>query len=448
MRSDARICSLLLFGTAVAPGAALSAPIAPNPAPPTVSVRATASQLFELAARLEKRGDSRSSVAVLGLLEKDPNPDVRNEARYRHAVMMEAEGRDQDAAILLRKVLDEKPDAAAARLKLATMLQKMGDEGAALRELRALRTIDLPPTVARFVDRLSASLQATKPLGFQVEFALAPDTNINRATRSDTLGTVLGEFTLDEESKSKSGIGAALRGMAQARRPLTGKSSLVVRASGEARLYRDKDFNDISLDVSVGPEFQLGKTRFTAEAGVVQQWYGMDPYQFGLRLAGSATRSVGPTSQMRVDAGYRTVNNRLSNLQDGHGLSARVRYERALSPSTLVSMSIGLDRFKARDDAYSTRFIGGGISAYRDIGRMTLSAGVEVGILKSDERLLLLPEARDDRLIRFQLGSVFRQLTAGGFAPMMRFVVERNKSTVEYYDYTRKRTEFGVVRAF
>ena len=174
MRSDARICSLLLLGTAVAPGAALSAPTAPNPAPSTVSVRATASQLFELAARLEQRGDSRSAVAVLGLLEKDPNPDVRNAARSRHAVMMEADGRDQDAAILLRKVLDEKPDAAAARLKLATMLQKMGDEGAALRELRALRTIDLPPTVARFVDRLSASLQATKPVGSRLNLRVLP----------------------------------------------------------------------------------------------------------------------------------------------------------------------------------------------------------------------------------------------------------------------------------
>jgi tetratricopeptide (TPR) repeat protein len=413
-----------------------------------VSVRATAAQLFELAAQLEQQGDSKRAVEILALLESDPNPDVRNEARYRQALKMEANGRNREAAVLLRRVLDEKPDAAAARLKLATMLQKMGDEGAALRELRSLRTIDLPPTVARFVDRLSASLQATKPLGFQVEVAVAPDTNINRATRSDTLGTVLGDFTLDEESKARSGIGAAIRGMAQGRKSLSEKLSFVARASGEARLYRDKEFNDISLDLSVGPEFQLGKTRFTAEAGVVQQWYGMEPYQRGFRLAGSATRSVGPTSQIRVDAGYRTVDNRLNDLQDGHGLSVRVRYERALSTSTLISTSVGLDRFNARDDAYSTRFIGGGITAYREMGRMTLSAGVEAGILKADERLILLPDAREDRLIRFQLGSIFRQFTVSGFAPMMRIVVERNKSTVEYYDYKRRRTELGVVRAF
>jgi hypothetical protein len=443
----AQYCLLLLIGAVIAPGVALSAPLAAGPGR-SVRVRATAGQLFEVAAQLEQRGDSKRAAAILAVLGSDPNPDVRNEARYRHALLMEADGRDKDAALLLRQVLDEKPDAAPARLKLATMLQKMGDEGAALRELRALRTIDLPPTVARFVDRLSASLQASKPLGFQVEVALAPDTNINRATRSDTLGTILGDFAIDDGSKARSGVGAAIRGMAQARKPLSDRSSFVARASAEARLYRDKDFNDVSLDLSVGPEFRLGKTRFTAEAGVVQQWYGMEPYQRGLRLAGSATRAIGPTSQIRVDAAYRTAKNRLNDLQDGNGLSARIRYERALSPSTLISTSISVDRYKARDDAYSTRFIGGGITAYREIGRMTLSAGVEVGILKADERLMLLPEAREDRLLRFQLGSVFRQFAVGGFAPMMRVVVERNQSTVEFYDYSRRRTEFGLVRAF
>jgi hypothetical protein len=448
MRSQARNVSLLLLlWTAGMPAVAQAGPALSGTKRPT-TVKATAPQLLELAAQLQKRGDTTKAVALLSILSSDPNPDVRNEARYRHAVLMEADGRYRHAAVLLREVLDERPDAAAVRLRLATLLQKMGDEGSALRELRALRTIDLPPTVARFVDRLSASLQASKPLGFQLEIALAPDSNINRATRSDTLGTILGDFTLDAESQAKSGVGAAVRGMAQARIPLTEHLKVAARASSEARIYRDPDFNDISLDLSVGPEFQLGLTRFTAEAGLVRQWYGMKAYQSGQRFGGSATRSVGPTSQIRADASYRTVNNRMNNMQNGRGLSVRVRYERALSTDTLVSTSVSWDRLNARDDAYSTRFIGGSLAAYRDVGRMSLSAGVEAGILKADERLTLLPKAREDRFLRFQLGAVLRQFTYGGFAPMVRLVVERNKSTVEYYDYTRKRTEFGVVRAF
>jgi len=77
-----------------------------------------------------------------------------------------------------------------------------------------------------------------------------------------------------------------------------------------------------------------------------------------------------------------------------------------------------------------------------------LSAGVDVGRLHADDRLLLLPQARRDRLTRISFGSVFRQLTFAGFAPVTRLIIERNRSTVEFYDFRRIRTEFGISRAF
>ena len=213
-------------------------------------------------------------------------------------------------------------------------------------------------------------------------------------------------------------------------------------------LYRRKDFNDIAAEVSAGPEFKLLGTRFTAEAGYGQRWYGMEPFQNQWRLWASATRPIGTVSQLRLDASYRSTNYKLNDLQDGHGLSAALRFERALSPSTSVSAFVSRDRFSARDDAYSTRSWAAGLTAYRDVGRMTLSLGGELGRLKADERLLLLPEAREDKYSRLTFGAVFRQLTVAGFAPMTRLVLERNKSTVEFYDFKRAHTEFGLSRAF
>jgi len=35
-----------------------------------------------------------------------------------------------------------------------------------------------------------------------------------------------------------------------------------------------------------------------------------------------------------------------------------------------------------------------------------------------------------------------------GFAPVTRFSIERNRSSIEFYDYRRTRSEVGVVRAF
>ena len=106
------------------------------------------------------------------------------------------------------------------------------------------------------------------------------------------------------------------------------------------------------------------------------------------------------------------------------------------------------DRFKAQDAAYSTRSWTIGVSAYRELGRMSFSVAAELGRLAGDERLAILPEAREDRLTRISFGAVFRRFTIAGFAPMTRFVVERNRSNVEFYDFKRTRTEFGVTRAF
>jgi len=417
-------------------------------APATRKVVATAGQMLSLAEEMVRRGKSHDAESILDLLAHDPDANVRNEARFRRALLFEAAGRNEAAAILLRRILDEKPDAAAVRLKLATTLHKLGDEDSALRELRALRSSDLPPNVARFVDRLSASLQATKPLGFQIELALAPDTNINRATRSDTLGTIFGDFTLNQGSQARSGLGAAIRGFAQARHVMNSDLAVIARASGEANLYRHKAFNDIALEVAAGPEWRIGRTRLSAEAGVGRQWYGMKPFQRSLRLSASAARPVDSVSVLRLDGSVRRIDNRFNDLQDGRGYSVRGRYERALSADMLVAASAGFDRFKARDAAYSTRGWNVGVSAYRDIGRVTVSAAVDFGRLRADDRLLLLPEARKDRLTRISIGSVFRQFTVSGFAPIARVIVERNKSSVEFYDFKRVRTEFGVSRAF
>src|SRR5687768_12143633 len=369
MRTSAIFVSIVASLYAFSCSASAEATLA---APQPRSIKANARQMLGLAEQLIHRGDQAQAEQILELLSGDPSADVRNEARYRQAMLLEARGDDRGAAVLLRRILDDRPGAAPVRLKLATMLQKMGDETSALRELRALRTSELPPNVARFVDRMSASLQATKPLGFQVEIALAPDSNINRATRSDTLGTVLGEFTLDQGSKARSGVGAAVRGLATVRHGLSDHLRLVARASGEANIYRHKRFNAIALELAGGPEWRLGRTRFSAEAGFGQQWYGMKAYQRSLRIAASVTQPIDSVSQFRVDAGSRWSDNRANDLQDGRGLSLKARYERALSPSLLIAASVGAERFKAKDDAYSTRSWNAGLAAYQEYGRMTL----------------------------------------------------------------------------
>src|SRR6185369_2285376 len=107
-------------------------------APATRKVFATAGQMLNIAEEIARRGNGHDAETILDLLAGDPDRNVRNEARFRRALLLEASGRNEAAAVLLRRILDDRPDATAVRLKLATMLQKLGHEDSALRELRAL----------------------------------------------------------------------------------------------------------------------------------------------------------------------------------------------------------------------------------------------------------------------------------------------------------------------
>ena len=411
-------------------------------------VVASAPQLMKLARSMAARGERTEAKSLFSLLARDPSAEVRTEARFGLANILELEGQLKAAALLYRRILDDKPEAAAVRFRLARLLQGMGQTDSALRELRALRSANLPKAAARFLDRLSASLQATKPLGFQFEMAFAPDSNVNRATNADTLGTLLGDFAIDDQSKAKSGVGLALRGLGQSRISVAPNLFLVTRLSRESNLYRHTAFDLTSLQLAVGPEWKLGSLRLSAEAGAAVHWFGMKPFERDLHLSASGTHPLSATSQLRGDVSHSWSDNRLNKLQSGQGSTLAAGYEMFLSPQLSVGASAGVGRFKARDAAYSTRSWTAGISIARDIGRTTFNVAAEIGRLKADDRLQILPEARRDRSARLSLGAVFRQLTVRGFAPVARLVIERNRSNVAFYDYRRIRQEFGISRAF
>ena len=426
--------------------AALATPTAPAVAPRIV--RLNMEQVFSLADAAQERGDVRVAEAAYEALAHDPNKQVRAEALFRHAKLLAKAGRLESAATLFRTLLDERPDAIGARLELARALDLMGDKDAAWRELRSAQASGLPSRVARLVDRYSEALRSARPMGASLEIAIAPDSNISRSTRSDTLGTVLGDFEIDDDSKAKSGLGLALRGQGYRRFGLGEGSSILVRASGFADLYKKSEFNDIALDVAAGPEFLAGRSRVQLELGATQRWFGQDPYLRSARVKGTWTLPVDRRSQLRIGASATLNDNQQNDLQDGKRFSAELAFERALSASMGAALTLSADREVARDPAYSTRGWRAGVMVWRDIGRTTFTAGVDFGQLRADDRLALFPDKRSDRYYRLSLGATLRQFTFAGFAPVTRLVIERNHSTIEFHDFKRTRTEFGVVRPF
>ena len=416
-------------------------------APRTLKLSST--QLFALADEARQKGDTGIAARAYQALARDSNAEIRVEALFRHAKLLSDTGQLEGAATLFRRVLDQKPDAVVARLELAQTLDRLGDKDAAWRELRSVQASGLPPQVARLVDRYSEALRSARPVGATLELAIAPDSNISLATHSDTLGTVLGDFDIDQESQAQSGLGLAMRGQAYRRISLGGdETSLLVRTNGQANLYRKSDFNVLALDVAAGPEFQIGRSRVQVEVGANQFWLGQRPHTRTARVRGTWWVPLGSRSQVRVDAAAKLADNRLNDLEDGKRFAGEISFEHAFSASTGAALNVSFERAALEDPAYSTWGWRAGALAWRDVGRSTLTVNAEIGRLAADERLILFSHRRADRYLRLALGGTWRQLTVAGFAPFTRLTFERNRSYIEFYDYRRTRTEFGIVRPF
>jgi hypothetical protein len=223
---------------------------------------------------------------------------------------------------------------------------------------------------------------------------------------------------------------------------------LLLRVIALADIYKKKEFNDVALAIAAGPELEFGRNRINAELELAQRWLGQEPYMRSASVGATWSRPLDSRTRARLSASTAFIDNQLSDLQDGNVYSAKLSVERALTSSLGVVLTLSADRQSLDEPAYSTKAWRTGVTLWRDVGRATVTFGAEIGRLKADERLALLPERRADRSSRFSVGTVFRQLQFRGFAPVTRLVVERNRSTIQLYDYKRTRTELGIVRAF
>ena len=91
-----------------------AAPLVPHTA--MRNLRLSAAEMFKLAEGRQSAGDVDFVSSIYRALEDNPDGDIRAEARFRHAKLLLALKRNNEATTLLRRLLDERPDATVARI--------------------------------------------------------------------------------------------------------------------------------------------------------------------------------------------------------------------------------------------------------------------------------------------------------------------------------------------
>lgn len=407
----------------------------------------SAVELFQIAAA-ESSGNSTKAISIYLALEHDLDVDIRCEARFRHGKLLESQKRFADAAVLYRAILDERPNAQPIRLELAKLLASMGYESAARRELRQAQAIGLPPEVSQLVNQYAAALRSRKPWGGSFELALAPDSNINRATSATTLDTVIAPLNLSKDARQRSGLGLKGSGQGYLRVDLGKNITLVPRLSGQGAFYRASQFNDLSGSAQLGLEWRSKADRITPSAGYTWRWYGNELYARTQSVSLDWLHPTGKRAQLNANIGVNRARYRRNASQDGMIYTGSVTYERALSTRSGGSIALSGNRQTAGDPGYATASGGLGLVYWHEFGKMTLFGTATTSRLVADKRLFLFPERRQEWYARGGIGAVIRRVRVAGFSPVVRVGYERNWSTVGIYDYRRVSTDIGVTRAF
>jgi outer membrane protein len=350
---------------------------------------------------------------------------------------------------LFRKILESDPNLVRVRLELArTLFLAAKDEDADYHFKLAIAQRP-PPAVIANIARFREALRARRAWRFNLNFGIAPDSNINSATDKERVDILGLPFQLDPDSRARSGTGFIAGGDASIRVSRESRVPLYLAAYGRMVNYKGSDFDDIYVGGEAGPEFRLSGGRLRAAATGLNRWYGGD--QLVTSLGGRLVFDKVIGGKWGLEASLAARHNDYARRADvdGWDIEAALSANRALDPSTLGFTYVGVQRTIANDPGNSSWQGRLGLGVLKEIGwglrpQIVFEASHQV----NDARLALFGMTRNDWRLQVSASIYKRDWNVAGFAPSLRVTWSRNFSNISLYDQRRLRAEFGIAKAF
>lgn len=403
--------------------------------------------MFALADKLFQAGALSRASEVLETLTQDKHAELRAEARFRLAALREKMGDLPGAARALQDLLAEQPAANPARLELARILSRMGKTDEARTQARLAEAIGLPPEVEQSVRRFANSLVPARRRGISIELASGPDSNINHATASQYIDTIIAPFELDPDARRQSGIGFSVSGQAWSSNAIGG-TDLLSRISGRADLFDKARFNDIQVGLDSGPQWssKLGTVRPSLTAS--RRWFGGRGYALEAGAALDWTVPIGRRSQIGLGASRVHQKIDRNRFQDGWRNALNLSLYQSIGAATSARATLRWAGLDARVRPESLRQWGMDLLVARRWAGFSLFAQAGYTRTRGRAPLFLFGEKRRDRRVDLTGGIVLNRLKLGGFSPLIRLNYTASSADIVLYDYRRTRLDIGFARSF
>ena len=432
----------LFFGLAV-PMAAL----AQDP-PQTIRLEnMSADDVLAIVGRLIDAGRYDDALVLLDRLAADNAGGVERD--FLEAMVNLARKDYPSAEALFRKILERDPSLIRVRLELArTLFLEKKDEDAEYHFKLAIAEHP-PQVVVANITRFREALRARRAWRFNINFAIAPDSNINSATDKEQVDLIGLPFKLDPSSRAQSGTGWIAGGDANIRLRRESKVPIYLGAYGHMVRYGNRRFNDVYLGGEAGPEFRLLGGRLRIVGTGLKRWYDGQALVTSLGVRSNFDKIIG--GKLNIDASLAVRHNdyfRRTDI-DGWDIEAALAANRALGATALGFAYGSLQRRISRDQGFSNWQGRGGFGVQKEIRwELRPQLALEVGRQINDSPLGLFGKTRRDWHLQASASIYKRNWNVAGFAPSIGVIWTRSYSNISLYHQKRLRAELGIAKAF
>ena len=426
------------------------------------SVRA-ASGNVEAARRLIEEGKPEEAYRLLRrAMQVTANDFDTTGIRYMAARALLAGGHYAQAAQLLGRLAEDRPDLDGVQLDYATVLFTLGRDDEAdtvFRDIR--RKKKLPPLVQRDVEKFLERIRARQRWRIDFHLGFWHDDNVNNAPESETVAIpAIGglRFALDQQPVRAwvARVGARFRW-----RELVAKSGRIFFET-HASVLRDtaisaSEYNRMWLSVSTGPRMhysaevagRLQPGMFHADIGVERRWRGSSEYatshwtSIGVEQAVTRNWRLGGASRLWV-----THYDRVGGDAQPWGRSIALFGARRVGPGWLtVGGKISRETPERRSLRWTLHETWLRYAA--DFGRdwsASLRAGLTWTRFDAEEPLFL--EKRKDSTHDISLTVSNRALVWKGYLPELALNWSRTESNIPIYDREVRPLRLSLRRLF
>ncbi len=383
-------------------------------------------------------------------------PELKLQSRFLHGMLAAATGDHKSAAAQYRAILADDPSQTRVRLELAREMLALGQVQSADRQFKiAEQDKDLPDDVARTIRAVRDVIRSKRAWRLDVDFGIAPDSNINNATGADTVTILWGGYqlplTLNSQAKARSGTGETATLSTGLKLPVSKETALLVDVDANGNNYSGTRFDDYSAQIATGAEFAMSPTSsFSMEAVGADRWYGghLVSTQVGGKLGVQA--HLGRASQIGIQLDVRHTDARFDHNYDGMQTGVYATYERAVAKALVASGGAFVRRDWLTAPAYSSAEVGV-IAGFGGELRHGITFGVSGtasrAVFDAPMPLFSLEPRKDWRFsARATLGD--RKIALLGFSPELGVSYSRIDSTIPYYSNDRLRFRIALARYF